>query len=121
MYQLSLISKNQLKLPVKQFLFVGQNIGLMRRVGEEKRKDANNIHLWVRLPTKIGRHYRLDSIEHFSLLRIETVTVIYSVPGCLDSNFYLLTFHPVCSIFNVYIGYPKIISIFIRIEIRISD
>ena len=39
------ISKNQPKLEVGRFFFGGQNIGPVRRAGEEKRMDSNNIHL----------------------------------------------------------------------------
>ena len=38
------ISKNQPKLEVGRF-FLGQNIGPVRREGEEKRMDSNNINL----------------------------------------------------------------------------
>ena len=41
---LTKISKCQPKLVVERF-FVGQNIGLVRRVGEEKRMDSDNKHL----------------------------------------------------------------------------
>ena len=42
---LTKISENQPKLVVERFFFVGQNIRLVRRAGEEKRMDSNNIHL----------------------------------------------------------------------------
>ena len=29
-----------------RFFIVGQNIGLVKKAGEEKRIDSNNIHLW---------------------------------------------------------------------------
>ena len=41
---LTKISRNQPKLVVERF-FVGQNIGLVRWTGEEKRIYSNNIHL----------------------------------------------------------------------------
>ena len=42
---LTKISRNHPKLAVERVSFVGQNIGLVRRAGEEKRMDSNNIHL----------------------------------------------------------------------------
>ena len=40
---LTKISQDQSKLVVER-VFVGQNIGLVRRAGEETRMDSNNIH-----------------------------------------------------------------------------
>ena len=42
---LTKISKNQPKLAIERFFFVGKKNGLVRRAGEEKRMDSNNIHL----------------------------------------------------------------------------
>ena len=41
---LTKISENQPKLAVESLFFVRQNIGLVRRAGEEKKMDYNNIH-----------------------------------------------------------------------------
>ena len=56
------ISKNQPKLVVGRF-FCGQNIGLVRRVGEEKRVDSNNIHLQGKART-LKPHTSLVSYIH---------------------------------------------------------
>ena len=42
---LTKISKNQPKLVIERFFFVGKENGLVRRAGEEKRINSNNIHL----------------------------------------------------------------------------
>ena len=58
MSQLSLnltkIIKNLPQLVVERFFFVGRNIGLVRRAGEEKRIDSNNIHLQLAATAKLS-------------------------------------------------------------------
>ena len=41
------------KISYRKVFFGGQNIGLVRSAGEEKRMDSNNIHLWFNYPPRL--------------------------------------------------------------------